>query len=111
MGCNPTGPRYRRTAGKAGFHPNGIPSITGYAILAKRSRPNKHARTAGREALQAGTFGPNLSFNAKNIKIITRDEKVTLKGVVDSHAEHQAILKIARNHSNTAKITDEMKVK
>lgn len=60
--------------------------------------------------IRSGIMDTDLSFNAKNIKIITRNEHVTLKGVVESHAEHQAILKIARNHANAAKITDELKV-
>jgi hypothetical protein len=53
----------------------------------------------------------DLSFNAKNIKVITKDECVTLKGVVDSKVEHQAILKIAKNHADSAKIIDDLKVK
>lgn len=52
----------------------------------------------------------DLSFNAKNIKIITKDEHVFLKGVVKNKTEHEAILKIAKNHANEAKITDELKV-
>ncbi len=52
----------------------------------------------------------DLSFNAKNIKIITRNEHVTLKGVVESAEEHQAILQIAKNHTSTANITDDLKV-
>ncbi len=61
--------------------------------------------------IRSGIMDKDLSFNAKNIKIITRNEHVTLKGVVESPAEHQAILKIAGNHANTAKITDDLKVK
>jgi len=60
--------------------------------------------------IRSGIIGTDLSFNAKNIKIITRNENVTLKGVVESSAEHEAILKVARNHANTANITDELKV-
>lgn len=60
--------------------------------------------------IRSGIMDEDLSFNAKNIKIITRNEYVSLKGVVESDSEHQAILKIARNHANTAKITDELKV-
>ncbi len=60
--------------------------------------------------IRSGIMEKDLSFNAKNIKIITRNEHVTLKGVVESHAEHQAILKIAGNHANTGKITDDLKV-
>ena len=61
--------------------------------------------------IRAGIMGADLSFNAKNIKIITRNEHVTLKGVVESHDEHKAILKIAGNHANAGKITDDLKVK
>lgn len=60
--------------------------------------------------IRSSIMDKELSFNAKNIKIITRNEYVSLKGVVESEAEHQEILKIARNHANTAKITDELKV-
>lgn len=60
--------------------------------------------------IRSGVMAADLSFNAKNIKIITRDEKVTLKGVVQSDAEHQTILKIAANHVDTAKLSDELKV-
>ncbi len=60
--------------------------------------------------IRSGIMDADLSFNAKNIKIITRDEHVTLKGVVESHAEHQAILVIARNHANAAQISDDLKV-
>lgn len=60
--------------------------------------------------IRSGIMEKDLSFNAKNIKIITRNEHVTLKGVVESHAEHQTVLKVAGNHANTGKITDELKV-
>ena len=60
--------------------------------------------------IRSGIMGADLSFNAKNIKIITRNEYVTLKGVVESDAEHQAVLKIARSHANTGKISDDLKV-
>lgn len=60
--------------------------------------------------IRSGIVDKDLSFNAKNIKIITRNEHVTLKGVVESHAEHQAILKIAGNHTKASRITDDLKV-
>ncbi len=60
--------------------------------------------------IRSSVIGTDMSFNAKNIKIITNDERVVLKGVVETDAEHQAILKIAKNHANSAKITDELKV-
>jgi sporulation protein YlmC with PRC-barrel domain len=60
--------------------------------------------------IRSGIMNTEMSFNAKNIKIITRNEYVALKGVVESHAEHQAILKIAEKHANSGKITDDLKV-
>jgi osmotically-inducible protein OsmY/sporulation protein YlmC with PRC-barrel domain len=60
--------------------------------------------------IRSGIMDKDLSFNAKNIKIITRNEHVTLKGVVESDEEHEAVVRIARNHANTAKITDDLKV-
>jgi sporulation protein YlmC with PRC-barrel domain len=61
--------------------------------------------------IRAEIMSHDLSFNTKNIKIITKDECVTLKGVVASQAEHQAVLKIAKNHADSAKIIDDLKVK
>lgn len=60
--------------------------------------------------IRSSIMDKDLSFNAKNIKIITRNERVTLKGVVESTAEHQIILKIAENYTSTTNITDDLKV-
>lgn len=53
----------------------------------------------------------DLSANAKNIKVITLGERVTLNGVVDSKAEHSKILKIAGTHCLKSLITDNLTVK
>jgi sporulation protein YlmC with PRC-barrel domain len=60
--------------------------------------------------IRTSIIDTDLSFKAKNIKIITKDERVVLKGVVENDDEHQAILKIAKDHANAAKITDELEV-
>lgn len=60
--------------------------------------------------IRSSIMDTELSFNAKNIKIITSNEHVVLKGVVESDTEHQAVLKIARNHANSGKITDNLEV-
>jgi sporulation protein YlmC with PRC-barrel domain len=60
--------------------------------------------------IRSAIMGKDLSFNAKNIKIITRNGHVTLKGVVASHDEHHAIIKIAGMHANPANVTDNLKV-
>ena len=51
-----------------------------------------------------------LSNNAKNIVVSTRDEHVTLQGEVDSAAEHKAIIKIAEIYVDKARINDQLEV-
>jgi osmotically-inducible protein OsmY len=53
----------------------------------------------------------DLSFDAKNIKVITKNGHVTLKGVVKDHSEHESILKIAKSHVAAANLTDDLKMK
>lgn len=60
--------------------------------------------------IRSAIVGADLSFNAKNVKIISNGGNVTLRGVVESQAEHQAVLKLARAHADPAKITDDVKV-
>lgn len=52
-----------------------------------------------------------LSFNAKNIKIITRDGKVTLKGVVADEAEHQKILELSNAYVKADALSDQIEIK
>ncbi|MCW1925833.1 PRC-barrel domain-containing protein [Luteolibacter arcticus] len=61
--------------------------------------------------IRSTIVGADLSFNAKNIKIITRDGAITLRGVVESKEEHAAILKIAKEHAGSATISDNLEVK
>ncbi|HEX7260444.1 MAG TPA: PRC-barrel domain-containing protein [Luteolibacter sp.] len=61
--------------------------------------------------IRASIVNADLSFDAKNIKVITKDGHVTLKGVVKHHSEHEAILKLAKSHVDAAHITDELKMK
>lgn len=61
--------------------------------------------------IRSAIMDTDMSFNAKNIKIMTQNEKVHLKGVVESKEEHQAILRIAKNHVNGDALTDDLKVK
>ncbi|MBC8126805.1 MAG: PRC-barrel domain-containing protein [Gloeobacteraceae cyanobacterium ES-bin-144] len=61
--------------------------------------------------IRTSVIATELSFSAKNIQIITKDENVVLRGELENHTEHQAILKIAKNHANASKITDELTVK
>lgn len=61
--------------------------------------------------VRSAVVGSDLSFNAKNIKIITRDGVVTLRGVVNSKEEHAAVLKLVTDHAGNAKVTDQLEVK
>jgi hypothetical protein len=61
--------------------------------------------------IRAAIVGTDLSFNAKNIKIITRDGAITLRGVVESKEEHAAILKIAKDHAGSSPVSDNLEVK
>lgn len=61
--------------------------------------------------IRAAVVDADLSFNAKNIKIITNGGTVTLRGVVENKDEHAAVLKIV--HSKVAKdnVQDLLEVK
>jgi hyperosmotically inducible protein len=61
--------------------------------------------------IRAAIMATDLSLNTKNLKIITKDGKVILRGVVDNESEHQAVLKIAKNHADSSLISDQISVK
>lgn len=52
-----------------------------------------------------------LSINARNAKIITADGKVTLRGPVESQAERDTIVRIAREIAGDANVDDQLEVK
>ena len=53
----------------------------------------------------------NLSITAKNIKIITINGKVTLRGPVNSETEKSSILTLAKNMAGDANVDDQLEVK
>ncbi|MEO6478697.1 MAG: PRC-barrel domain-containing protein [Luteolibacter sp.] len=61
--------------------------------------------------IRADLMDTQLSFNAKNAKIITRDGKVTLRGVVDNHGEKQAVVDLASKHADPSMVSDQLEVK
>lgn len=61
--------------------------------------------------IRAAIVAADLSFNSKNVKVITRDGKVTLRGVVSSPQEQKTVLAIAAQHADAASITDDTEVK
>jgi hyperosmotically inducible protein len=52
----------------------------------------------------------SLSFSAKNVKIITRDGHVTLRGTVNSAAEKETIFKTAITHAGVGHVTNQLEV-
>jgi hyperosmotically inducible protein len=53
----------------------------------------------------------SLSFTAKNVKIITANGKVTLRGPVKTDQEHQAIVDSARKIAGASNVDDQLEVK
>ena len=53
---------------------------------------------------------PKFSVNARNVKIITADGKVTLRGPVTTEAERDTIDKIAREVAGEAKVESQLEV-
>lgn len=53
----------------------------------------------------------NLSMAASNIKIITANGRVTLRGPVNSQEEKDAIVSLARNVAGDASVDDQLEVK
>lgn len=51
-----------------------------------------------------------LSVNGQNIKIITDNLKVVLRGPVDSAAERDSILKVARQIAGENNVTDQLEI-
>jgi osmotically-inducible protein OsmY len=60
---------------------------------------------------QAVMADDSLSFSAKNVKIITSNGKVTLRGVVESEDERKAIDDQARKVAGSANVDDRIEVK
>lgn len=54
---------------------------------------------------------PNFSVNAQNVKIITQNGAVTLRGPVDSSEEKAAIERIARSRAGGLNVVNELEVK
>ncbi len=61
--------------------------------------------------IRAAVVDADLSFNAKNIKIITNGGQVTLRGVVENKDEHAAVLKIVHGKVDKNDVTDFLEVK
>ena len=57
------------------------------------------------------TGGKNLSVNARNIKIITKDGQVTLRGPVKTAEEKRLIGEIANRIAQSGNVDNQLEVK
>jgi osmotically-inducible protein OsmY len=64
-----------------------------------------------RQIRQSVTGDAGLSFDARNIKIITLDSVVTLRGPVESDAEKAAIAERAQRVEGVARVDNQLDVK
>jgi osmotically-inducible protein OsmY len=63
------------------------------------------------EVRKAVMANDSLSFNAKNVKIVTLRRKVTLRGPVASASERQTILAAAKRAKGVVSVDDQLEVK
>jgi len=89
----------------------------------RNSEKNKNTDTAEKQSnskddlaltqkiRQAVVKDGSLSMNAKNVKIIARDGKITLQGPVDSQQEKDTIATKAREIAGKDKVEDQLEVK
>jgi hyperosmotically inducible periplasmic protein len=89
----------------------------------RNSEKNKNTDTAEKQSnskddlaltqkiRQAVVKDGSLSMNAKNVKIIARDGKITLQGPVDSQQEKDTIATKARQIAGKDKVEDQLEVK
>ena len=80
------------------------------AATADKQKMSPEDRELTRKIREAVTADKSLSTYAHNIKIITRDGKVTLKGPVRSNEEKSALLSKATQIAGEGNVTEEMDV-
>ena len=79
-------------------------------VTADQQKENKSDRETTRQIRRAVVKDKSLSIRAHNIKIITTDGKVTLKGPVKTETEKTTIEKIAERVVGKGNITNEIEV-
>ncbi|QXE89020.1 BON domain-containing protein [Geomonas subterranea] len=79
-------------------------------LTAEQQKENKSDREITREIRRAVVKDKTLSIKAHNVKIITRDGHVTLKGPVKSEDEKMTVEKAAAAVAGKGKVTNELEV-
>jgi hypothetical protein len=73
--------------------------------------PSEGDRKITQQIRQAVVKDGSLSFTAKNVKIITINSKVTLRGPVKSEAERSSIEAAAKNVAGVAQVDNQLEIK
>jgi len=81
------------------------------AVTADQQKTNTSDQQITKNIRRSLTQDKSLSTNAHNVKIITQNGAVTLKGPVNSASEKQAVVAKAVAVAGTDKVTDELSVK
>ncbi len=106
---------------------NAPPSADAYGARADNTRVNERDRENSaltpldqseseddreltRRIRGAAVADSSLSFTAKNVKIITRNGQVTLRGPVNNARERDTLDRIARTAAGPARVTDELEI-
>uniref|UniRef100_C6E2E5 Transport-associated protein n=1 Tax=Geobacter sp. (strain M21) TaxID=443144 RepID=C6E2E5_GEOSM len=79
-------------------------------VTAEQQKENKSDRETTRQIRRAVVKDKSLSIRAHNVKIITTNGKVTLKGPVKTETEKTTIEKIAEGIAGKGNITNEIEV-
>jgi hyperosmotically inducible protein len=80
-------------------------------VTADQQKSNKADRELTQKIRKAVVADKSLSLSAHNVKIISRDGMVTLKGTVKSDDEKKAIEDKATEVAGQGKVTSELTVK
>jgi len=93
------------SAGVCFAAPNQDPSAQ---VTADQSKNNKADRELTAKIRESIVADKSLSVSAHNVKIITQDGTVTLRGKVKSEEERQAIADKATELAGTGKVTNDL---
>lgn len=80
-------------------------------VTADRQGENRTDRYLTQQIRKAVVADRSLSSDARNVKIVSQDGAVTLRGLVRSEEEKKAIVAKAEQIAGSGKVTDELSVK
>jgi osmotically-inducible protein OsmY len=81
------------------------------AVTADQQKENRSDRDVTQQIRKAVMADKSLSTYAHNVKIVTQDGAVTLKGPVRSDEEKKAVISKAEEVAGAGKVTDQLTVK